>query len=57
MHILVKKFKTNKILFSPLITNHIQNKVRGKLKIIKADAKGNPYGEDIKCLETIWKDG
>ena len=54
MNVLVNKFKTNKITFSPLITDGIKNKVRGTLKIVPANAKGNPYGEPIEIMETIW---
>lgn len=54
MNILVKRFKTRKITFTPLITDGIKNKVRGKIKIIPPDAEGNPYGEPIQILETEW---
>ena len=55
MNVLVKKFKTRKITFTPLITDGIMNKVRGVIKTVPANAKGNPYGEDIHILETIWQ--
>jgi hypothetical protein len=55
MRILVNKFHTKKVMFSPLITGGIENKVRGNISIVKAGVKGNPYGEDIKVLETEWE--
>ena len=55
MNVLINRFKTRKVIFSPLITDGVENKVRGKVKIIPADAEGNPYGEPIRVLETIWK--
>ena len=55
MGVLVRKFKTRKITFTPLITDGIMNKVRGEIKTVSADAKGNPYGEPIQILETIWR--
>lgn len=55
MNRLVREFKTNKIEFSPLITDGLKNKVRGKIKTIPKSDPSNPYGEDIEVLETIWK--
>jgi len=55
MSILVNKFGTNKVIFTPLITDAIGNKVKGKVKIIKSNNPENPYGEDIKCMECEWK--
>lgn len=55
MNILVNKFKTRKITFAPLITDGIINKIRGEIKTIPAHAEGNPYGEPIQILETIWQ--
>jgi hypothetical protein len=54
MSILVKKFKTNKVTFTPLITDGIKNKVRGTMKTISENAYGNPYGEKFEVLETEW---
>lgn len=55
MNVLVNKFKTNKLTFSPLITDGIKNKVRGTIKIIPANAENNPYGESFEILETEWR--
>lgn len=55
MNVLIKKFKTNKIIFSPLINSNIKNKVKGVIKICKADDKSNPYGEDFEYMECNWK--
>ncbi len=55
MNILINKFNTRKITFTPLITDGIMNKVRGEIKTIPADAEGNPYGESIQILETVWQ--
>ncbi len=55
MDILINKFKTNKITFTPLINNFLQEKVKnGVVKICPADAPGNPYHEDFKYLEVEW---
>ena len=54
MQILINKFKTNLITFTPLITNNIPLKVRGTIKTISATDVNNPYGEDIKIMECIW---
>lgn len=55
MEILITKFKTNKVTFTPLITESIPNKVRGEIKILKADHPDNPYGEELRYLETEWE--
>lgn len=46
MHILINKFKTNLITFSPLITDGIQNKIRGNIKTMSSEDPRNPYGEN-----------
>ena len=55
MSILVKRFKTNKITFTPLINDNIENTVKGKIKICPADDSDNPYNEEFKYLECEWK--
>ena len=55
MQILINKFKTNKITFTPLITESIPSKVRGEIKVLKANHPDNPYGEDINYMETKWE--
>jgi hypothetical protein len=54
MQILVNRYKTNKVVFTPLITDGIPNTVRGEIKTCRAGEPGNPYGEDIQYLETEW---
>lgn len=55
MNILIKKFNTNKITFTPLITAGILDKVRGEIKTLLSNDVKNPYGEDIVYLECIWE--
>jgi len=54
MDILTKKFKTNKITFTPLINDNVKNSIRGEIKICPADHPENPYGEDFPYLECEW---
>lgn len=54
MRILINRYKTNKVVFTPLITDGIPNSVRGEIKVCKAGEEGNPYGEDVQYLETEW---
>jgi hypothetical protein len=53
--IAVNHFKCRDVIFTPLITNGIENKIRGNLKVIPASNPGNPYGEDIKIMECVWE--
>ena len=56
MRILVNKFKTNKIQFTPLITPMLEKKVKGGVKsTIPASNKSNPYEEDIEVLDCEWE--
>jgi len=55
MNIIIARFKTHHIIFTPLVNDNIKNKVRGTLKIVKANDAGNPYGEDIETLDCQWK--
>jgi len=55
MKILVNKFKTNKITFTPLINDNIKNSVRGNLKVMEVDNPENPYGESFEYLEVEWQ--
>jgi hypothetical protein len=54
MNILVKRFKTTKVIFTPLINDNIENCIRGEIKICKANNPQNPYGEDIRYMECEW---
>lgn len=54
MNILINKFKTNKIVFTPLINDNIKKSLRGEIKIFKKDSPGNPYQEDFEYMEVIW---
>jgi hypothetical protein len=54
MQILINRYKTNKVVFTPLITDGIPLSVRGEIKTCKAGEEGNPYGEDIQYLECEW---
>lgn len=55
MRILVNRFKTNKIQFTPLTTDMLEKKVKGgKKSVVLASDKGNPYGEDIDVLDCEW---
>jgi len=54
MQIIINKFKTNLITFTPLITDGIPNSVRGEIKTLPHDDPGNPYGEDFKYMECEW---
>ena len=54
MDILINKFKTNKITFTPLINDNIKNSIRGEIKIMKADNPDNPYKEDFEYMECEW---
>ena len=55
MQILINKFKTNKITFTPLITDAIPNNVRGEIKLLTANHPDNPYGEELKYMECVWE--
>lgn len=55
MNILINKFKTRKFMFTPLITDHLKEKIRGTVGTCKAGEEGNPYGEDIEYLEGVWE--
>ncbi len=55
MAILCKRFNCTDITFTPLINTNLKDKVRGTLKICKANDPTNPYGEDFEYLETVWK--
>ena len=55
MQVLINKFKTNLVTFSPLITDGIPNKVRGEIKTMPSGDKRNPYGEDFQYMECLWK--
>jgi len=55
MDILINKFKTNKITFTPLINDNIKNSVRGNLKVMEVDNPENPYGESFEYLEVEWQ--
>lgn len=55
MEILIDKFKTNKITFTPLINENLPNRVKGKIKILEANHPDNPYGEELRYLETEWE--
>lgn len=54
MQILINKFKTNKITFTPLITESIPTKVRGVIKVLEANHPDNPYGEKLIYMECEW---
>ena len=54
MNILVKKFKTNLVTFTPLITDRIPLKIKGDIKTLPAKDPKNPYGEDFKYMECKW---
>ena len=54
MNILINRFKTNKITFTPLINDNVKNHIRGEVKIMKADSPLNPYGEPFEYLECEW---
>ena len=54
MEILTKKFKCKKVTFTPLINDNIKRKIRGTIKVCKADSPDNPYKEDFEYLETVW---
>ncbi len=54
MQILVNKFKTKLITFTPLITDGVPNSVRGEIKTLPHDDPMNPYGEDFKYMECVW---
>lgn len=54
MDILTRKFRTNKITFTPLINSNVKNSIKGELKICKADNPENPYKEDFEYLECEW---
>ena len=51
----VSEFNCNKITFTPLINNNIAGTMRGEIKIMKADDKLNPFGEDFKYMECVWE--
>ena len=54
MDILINKFSTNKVTFTPLINNNIKNSISGVIKICKANNPENPYGEDFEYMECEW---
>lgn len=54
MQILINKFKTNKVVFTPLITDGIPSTVRGEIKVLSANSPENPYGEEFKYMECEW---
>lgn len=55
MRVLINKFKTNKIQFTPLITDMLEKKIKGGVvSMIPASDKSNPYGEDIQVLDCNW---
>lgn len=55
INILINKFKTNKITFTPLVNDNIKNSIRGNIKVMKADDVRNPYKEDFEYMECLWK--
>jgi len=54
MQVLINKFKTNLVTFSPLITDGIPNAVRGEIKTMPSNDSRNPYGEPIDYMECVW---
>lgn len=54
MQVLVNRYKTSSVTFTPLINDNIKEKVRGEIKICKADSPDNPYKEDFEYLECEW---
>ncbi len=55
MNVLVNRFKTNEVVFTPLTNDNIKNSIKGTVKVHKADEPGNPYGEDFEYMECTWK--
>lgn len=55
LNILINKFKTNKITFTPLINDNIRNSVKGNIKVCEADDTRNPYGERFEYMECVWE--
>ncbi len=55
INLLIAKFKTHLITFTPLINENIKNSIRGEIKICKADNPENPYKEDFEYMECVWK--
>lgn len=55
MTILINKFKTNKVTFTPIINSNIKEKVRGIVKIMHPDDPNNPYKEPFEYIETEWE--
>ena len=55
MEVLTRKFNTNLVTFTPLINAKLKEVIVGDVKVLKADDKNNPYGEDMEYLECVWK--
>lgn len=55
MNVLVNKFKTNKVTFTPLINSNVKSSINGEIKICKSDNPLNPCGEDFEYMECEWK--
>lgn len=54
MQILIHKFKTNQVTFTPLINDNVKKSIRGEIKVCKADALDNPYKEDFEYMDCVW---
>lgn len=53
---LVKKYKIDKVIFTPVINENVLRRVHGfMLKSLDADNPDNPYGEEMYYLEGKWK--
>lgn len=54
MNCLVKIFKTNKFIFQMVINQNLIKSIKGEIVKIPANAKGNPFGEELTEIHGIW---
>ena len=55
MSTLIKHFGTNLVTFTPLINDNVENSIKGEVRVCKAGDPQNPYGEDFKYLDCVWR--
>jgi len=55
MNALCKKFNTKKFRFTMITNPELKKIIKGRVYIVPADAKGNPFGEPVENIEGEWR--
>ncbi len=56
MNALCKKFDTKRFRFTMITNPKLKEIIKGRVHIVPANAKGNPYGEPIENIIGEWGD-